>query len=84
MMDNYFYRLLIAVDQLLNTIFNGYPDETLSARAYREEQQGLLLGKIFRPLIDLVFFFEPDHCKSSFESELADNQLPPSYRKDRK
>ena len=28
-------RTLIAVDQLLNTLLGGWPDETLSSRCYR-------------------------------------------------
>jgi hypothetical protein len=31
-MVRYFWNLLIAVDQLFNTVFGGDPDETLSSR----------------------------------------------------
>lgn len=70
----------IAIDQLLNTILNGMPDETLSARAWRLEQQNKIFGKIFRPLIDILFFFDRDHCYQSFLSELDRKQFPNYYK----
>ena len=33
-------RTLIAVDQLLNTLLGGWPDETLSSRCYRWARDG--------------------------------------------
>ena len=33
-MSGYLYRVSIAVDQLFNSILGGWPDETLSARAW--------------------------------------------------
>ena len=68
---------LIALDQFLNTVVwikgdgFGYADETMSAAAWRLEQEGKLAGRIFRPLIDKIFWFDPQHCKTSFESEVA-------------
>ena len=76
-------NVLIALDQLayvLVTLGAGSPDETLSAAAWRTEQKGRLLGRIFRPLIDLVFaLFEKDHCRKSFESERNGRHLPKEY-----
>lgn len=60
---------LIAIDQLLNTLLLGSPDETLSSRAYRTEQSGKILGTLLRPTIDLLFFFQDQHCKKAFTSE---------------
>lgn len=36
-------RTLIAVDQLINTLLGGWPDETLSSRCYRWARAGLRL-----------------------------------------
>ena len=77
----YLKNLLIGVDQLINTVFAGAPDETMSARAWRMEYESKLPGKILRPLIDALFFFDPNHCQSSFESERTRNQLPKIYTK---
>lgn len=67
-------NVLIAVDQLLYvlvTLGNGNPDETLSAAAWRLEGKGRWAGLIFRPLIDRIFWFDPQHCRNSYKSELA-------------
>lgn len=66
-------HLLIALDQLvyvLITLGNGNPDETLSAAAWRLERDGKLAGRVFRPLIDALFWFDPQHCRNSYESEV--------------
>jgi hypothetical protein len=66
-------NILISIDQLiyvLLTLGAGNPDETMSAAAWRLEQKGKLVGKIFRPVIDVLFWFDKDHCKTSYESEL--------------
>ena len=34
-------RTLIAVDQLINTLLGGWPDETLSSRCYRWARDGV-------------------------------------------
>ena len=77
-------NLLIALDQLawvVLTLGKGSPDETISAAAWRMEQQGKLAGRILRPLIDALFRpLERDHCRTSFESERRGAQLPPIYR----
>ena len=78
-------NLLIALDQLLYvlvTLGAGHPDETLSAAAWRTEKAGKLGGRVFRPLIDLVFMpFEREHCRKSFESERNGRHLPKEYQK---
>ena len=77
-------NLLIALDQLayvLVTLGAGSPDETLSAAAWRTEQEGRILGRIFRPLIDLLAHpWERDHCRTAFESERLQRHLPKEYR----
>lgn len=77
-------NLLIALDQLawvVLTLGKGSPDETISAAAWRMEQQGKLAGRILRPLIDLLFLpIERDHCRLSAESEQKQAQLPDYYR----
>ena len=77
-------NLLIALDQLayvLLTLGAGQPDETMSAAAWRTEQSGKLGGRIFRPVIDLLFLpLEREHCRQSFESERRKAHLPAEYR----
>ena len=77
-MWNYIKNILVAFDQLLNAIFRGEPDETLSSRAYRlEKERG---RKWPRFLIDTLLFWDKDHCYQSYLSEIERKQLPPSMR----
>jgi hypothetical protein len=73
-------QILIAFDQFLNTLLGGYADETLSARAWRTEQEGKFFGKFFRPLIDTILFFDSQHCYTSYLSEKERKQYPKHYR----
>lgn len=75
---SYGKSVLIAFDQLLNAFFKGWPDETLSSRAWRWD----LAGKRSWPrkVIDRLFFWESEHCRESYGSELARRQWPPELR----
>lgn len=76
---NYFKNIFIAVDQLVNAILFGSPDETLGARFYRLEQTNHLIGKLVRPILDFIFFWDKNHCKILFEKEVLNEQLPKDY-----
>ena len=60
------WQTLVALDRLLNAILGGSSDETLSSRAYRADRDGQYPGKLLRPLIDTLFFWQQDHCRQSF------------------
>ena len=77
--SRYLLNNAIALDQLLNVILGGSPDETLSSRAYRTEQQKKILGMIFRPLIDALLSFDSLHCYEAYMSELDRKQLPSNF-----
>ena len=71
-------RTLIALDQLLNTLLGGWPDETLSRRAWRWEKDGVRSWP--RRFIDMLFFLDQNHCLESFDSERLGRQMPPELR----
>lgn len=74
----YVERVAIGFDQFVNTLFCGMPDETLSARAYR---LSIERGKHWAlRLINAIFFWQPNHCKTSYESEILRRQLPKHYQ----
>ena len=60
---------LVALDQLLNTFWGGYPDETFSSRTYRKAMSGQWFWQLLRCLIDKIFFWDSKHCQSSYEFE---------------
>jgi len=71
-------QVLIAVDQLANTLAGGWADETLSARCWRlrhHRRWGFL-----QQAIDLLFFWELHHCHESYLNECFRRQLPSHYR----
>ena len=77
-MKTYFFNLFIALDQLVNTVCCGYPDETLSARSHRKQWR-------LEWWIDLLFFWQTDgkrrnHCEQCYDYEKARKDLPPEYR----
>lgn len=74
----YAKKILIALDQLVNAILAGWPDETLSSRTFRWEKDGV--RKWPRRLIDHLFFWEEQHCFQSYQSEREGRQLPPELR----
>jgi hypothetical protein len=84
-MKRYLFHILVALSQLGNTILGGYPDESMSARAWRTGKQGKLPGAILRPMIDAFFFVvtfgkDRNHCRDSYDSERLRRQFPNHYR----
>lgn len=75
---SYWRSLLIAVDQLLNTLFMGYPDETISSRAYRCRHQ--LRWALAERTINVIFWWDRkggiSHCQLSYEAEVARKHTP--------
>lgn len=73
-MKRYFKNLLIAIDQLINAIFGGYCDETISAMAYRNYIHGRWWGVVLKKTIDLIFCpVEKEHCLQSYVKKYGHN-----------
>lgn len=70
----YGLSVLLAVDQLANVLFGGWPDETLSSRAHREQ---ILWAE---RLINALFWFDRQgdlrHCELAYLGELAREHFP--------
>lgn len=65
-------QVVIAFDQLINTLIGGWADETLSSHAHRK------YPRVAR-IINLIFF-DPNHCRNSYLSERNRTQMPPEFR----
>lgn len=76
----YCKAVFIGLDQLINALFGGWPDETISSRAWRWELAGVRSWP--RRLLDglALILGDKDHCRESFESERLGRQLPPELR----
>lgn len=83
-LKQYFWNLLLGLDQLLNVILAGYPDETFSARVYRKALAGQWFWRALRWLIDGFFnlaFRQESHCFKSYQSESAHGHSPREFAK---
>jgi hypothetical protein len=68
----YLDRMWIAVNQLVNTIAGGAPDETVSARSGRTKKG---------PVCDAFRLLgSPEHCESAIEAERRERKNDPAYR----
>lgn len=75
--------VLIALDQLLNAVCAGWPDETLSSRAYRcgvLDSSPKRRWAVAHKAINLMFFWQPEHCKTAYQSEVTRVHLPERVR----
>jgi hypothetical protein len=62
---NYLVRSIDSISQLLNVlIFNGNANDSISGRAYKESWKS-------EKFINFVFFWEPEHCKLAYYTDLA-------------
>jgi hypothetical protein len=64
----YIINILIAIDQFINTIFFGDPDETISSRTGKaiRANKGSWFAKKLNAFLDL---FEKNHSINSIEEE---------------
>lgn len=61
-------HIAFGFDQTGNTAFGGHWDEKISSRAWRERNNSKRWYYL-RMLIDVLFFFDPNHCETSFKQE---------------
>lgn len=74
----YIKNVLIAIDQLVNTLLKGEPDETMSSRVYRNWiKHGYWYCGAAVKILDCVFGLlgDEEHCKNSYENELNRTHL---------
>ena len=75
--------VLIGLDQFANAILGGWPDETLSARAWRS--RGRKGWGVACRVINTLFFWDKgpageSHCEASWMAEINRTQAPPGER----
>lgn len=73
-MGHHIEQVLIALDQLANACLKGWADESLSSRAHREGRV------VMERFINALFFWQPNHCRAAYLSEVNRMQLPPQFR----
>lgn len=78
-LKTYIFHVLVGIDQLVNTMLAGWPDETLSSRAHRAYVKNKPL-KFFRHIINAIFWWQTDHCSSAYDYEKRRQDTPPEMR----
>lgn len=71
----YFKRILLAIDQLGNTLIGGAADETISARAGRNPS-----NPAADVLCDILDVLDKDHCKEAVEAEALGKHQADAYK----
>jgi len=73
----YFWNILIGLDQWVNTWFGGDPDETISSRLGKWARDGRHDSGIRKPIWQvanwIVELFEKDHFAKSIEEDEGSN-----------
>ena len=70
----YAARIFVALDQLLNTIFGGDEDETMSSRLGKDARRGRFVGCVLCGILGLI---DRNHCEKSIERDRG--KLPGQY-----
>ena len=80
--------ILLGLDQLLNAVVCGSPDETFSAACFRKAPHGKKRWVYAQKVINKLFFWDyeirgsrkAEHCELSWEMELKRSHLPKEYK----
>lgn len=65
-MKRYIWNLLIAIDQLINAICGGDPDETISSRIGKRRDEA---ERFWSRVVDKIFFWQRGHTKNAVEED---------------
>lgn len=75
----YLWNILIAIDQFVNTLCGGDPDETISSRLGKWHQTGRdssgVRKGIYIVINWIVELFQKDHFKKSIEENRGDRKI---------
>lgn len=63
---SYFRRLFVAADQLLNVVFGGDEDETISSRIAKDRRRGRKFACVLCRILDWI---DPHHCEKAIERD---------------
>jgi hypothetical protein len=71
-MKRYFYNILIGVDQLVNAILGGDPDETISSRIGKRAREGYKISIFLSKFLDI---FDKNHAEDAIEEDEGKNAM---------
>lgn len=68
---NYFHNLGIALTRTLAALIGVDYRVSFSAQCWAWEASGKLRGKLLRPTVDVLFFWDANHCRESYYREIS-------------
>ncbi len=78
LVGGWIHRMAVAISQLVNTVFGGMPDETISCRIYRERRANdNYLYCFLECFINYIFFWEIEHCFLAWCDEVNRRHVHP-------
>jgi len=77
MLRKYFWNLLVALDQFVNTVLFGDPDETISSRLgkWLDLPQNTWRYNVASFVCKILRRFDENHCKNSIEKDEGDKGI---------
>lgn len=69
-LKRYLHNIFVGLDQFVNSLMFGDPDETISSRAGR-----VFPGTTWTKFIDWLMFYQSNHCYRSIEESEGKNDL---------
>ena len=73
--SSYCLNILVNIDQTVNTIFCGDPDETISSRVGKGAEKGIKFYVYFAKFLD---WFDEGHAKREIEADEGSSQISKS------
>ena len=73
-LGQYFLNFAILLDEAVNTVAGGSPNETISERAAKARNAGRKWGCV---LCKLLGWINPGHCDNSLKSTIGDDAVIP-------
>jgi len=67
MIKKYFWNILVSLDQFVNTLLGGDPDETISSRMGKAIKEGRCRGCYI--ICRILHLFDSSHCMKSIEED---------------
>jgi len=77
--SRYFWNILVSIDQFVNTLCGGDPDETISSRlgkwALAGENKKGVRKVVYRVVNFIVELFQKDHFQKSIETDEGNKKI---------
>lgn len=71
MLKRYIWNVIISLDQLVNTLLGGSPDETISSRAGKRQHKSVWA----KWLCWILNKLDTNHCKDAIEEDEGKNDI---------